>query len=958
AADASGKGNAGTLSNTAWTAAGKYGSALSFNGTSSWVTVASASSLNLTGAMTLEAWVKPTALSGWQAVLLKETSGGLAYALYANDGVPRPAGYVHIGGDNEASGTAGLPLNTWSYLAVTYDGANLNMYVNATLVGSLAQTGNIATSTGTLRIGGDSIWGEYFNGLIDEVRVYSRALQPVEIQNDMNTRVNSDTQAPTVPTNLTATGAINTATLSWTASSDNVGVDHYDVYRSTTSGFTPSAANKVGQSTTPGYTDTGLAPGTYYYRVDAADTAGNVSAASAEASAAAVSDTTPPTVTVTNPASGATVSGIITVSANASDNVGVVGVQFLLNGANLGAEDTTAPYSVSWNTTSVANGTYTLAAVARDAAGNTATSAVSVTVNNVADTTPPTVSLTSPASGATVSGSVTVSASATDNVGVVGVQFKLDGNNLGAEVTTVPYSVSWNTTTATNGSHTLTAVARDAAGNTATAATVTVTVSNATGLVGAWGFEEGSGTTTADASGHGLSGTLSNATWTTAGKFGKALSFNGSNAWVTVSDNTLLHLTSGMTVEAWVKPAATSTDWTAAVLKERGTVGLAYALYATDGANKPPAGYINKSGTDYNATGTSILALNTWTHLAVTYEGATIRLYVNGTQAASKAVSGTINSSTSPLRFGGDSVWGEYFNGLIDEVRVYSVALTAAQIQTDMNTPVSSPQLAAEGAVPGGSAPVLTAAELAPVAAEAVRRWEGSGLTPAQAAALGRVQFRITDLGSTGELGLTPLGGSVVTIDDDGAGRGWFVDPTPSDDAEFRATAAPAELNAASRPAARGYDLLTVVMHELGHVIGLADLNPADVPHDLLTTTLGLGTRWLPAVPAARPGLSAGTADGDPVPVGAVAPAPAPTTPPPSLPGPASGFGFVPAAWVVAPPTAAAPVPVPSAGPAVPAAPAVSPTRQEPASGLPSARPSVTLADPAREDAPTPVDPG
>src|SRR5262249_32543209 len=183
---------------------------LSFNGASSWVTVASASSLNLTGAMTLEAWVRPTALSGWQAVLLKETSNGLAYALYANDGAPRPAGYVHIGGDREASGTAALPLNAWSYLTVTYDGANLNMYVNAALVGSLAQTGNIATSTGALRIGGDSVWGEYFNGLIDEVRVYSRALQPVEIQNDMNTRVNSDTQAPTVPTNLTATGSINT----------------------------------------------------------------------------------------------------------------------------------------------------------------------------------------------------------------------------------------------------------------------------------------------------------------------------------------------------------------------------------------------------------------------------------------------------------------------------------------------------------------------------------------------------------------------------------------------------------------------------------------------------------------------------------------------------------------------------------------------------------------------------
>src|SRR3989441_1566223 len=84
------------------------------------------------------------------------------------------------------------------------------------------------------------------------------------------------------------------------------------------------------------------------------------------------------------------------------------------------------------------------------------------------DTTPPTVSITAPAAGATVAGTVTVSASATDNVGVVGVQFKLDGANLGAEVTSAPYTLSWNTATASNGLHTLTAVARDPAGNNAT----------------------------------------------------------------------------------------------------------------------------------------------------------------------------------------------------------------------------------------------------------------------------------------------------------------------------------------------------------------------------------------------------------------------------------------------------------------------------------------------------------
>jgi hypothetical protein len=190
-----------------------------------------------------------------------------------------------------------------------------------------------------------------------------------------------------------------------------------------------------------------------------------------------VGDTTPPTVSITAPANGATVFGTVTVSASATDNVGVVGVQFKLDGANLGAELTAAPYAISWNTTVSSPGAHTLTAVARDAAGNTATSAaVSVTV---ADTTPPTVSIMAPAAGATVSGTITVSASATDNVGVVGVQFKLDGTNLGAEVTAAPYAISWNTTGATNGSHTLTAVARDAAGNTATSTAVSITVSNA-----------------------------------------------------------------------------------------------------------------------------------------------------------------------------------------------------------------------------------------------------------------------------------------------------------------------------------------------------------------------------------------------------------------------------------------------------------------------------------------------
>src|SRR5205807_3270208 len=116
--------------------------------------------------------------------------------------------------------------------AATDDGSNLKMYVNGTLASTLPLSGSINVSSGVLRIGGDSIWGEYFNGMIDEVRIYNTALTAAQIQTDMNTPVSSDTQAPTAPGTLTATGGVGSVSLSWGASSDNVGVANYNVYRS------------------------------------------------------------------------------------------------------------------------------------------------------------------------------------------------------------------------------------------------------------------------------------------------------------------------------------------------------------------------------------------------------------------------------------------------------------------------------------------------------------------------------------------------------------------------------------------------------------------------------------------------------------------------------------------------------------------------------------------------------
>ena len=149
-------------------------------------------------------------------------------------------------------------------------------------------------------------------------------------------------------------------------------------------------------------------------------------------------------------------------------------MQFLLDGAALGAADTAAPYEVAW-ADGASNGTHTLTAVARDAAGNE-TTATSVTVaerhhgaNRDAD---------EPGRWRRrVNGTVTVTATASDDVGVVSVEFLLDGAALGAADTTAPYEAAWPTDGATNGAHTLTAVARDAAGHETTT-TISVTVLN------------------------------------------------------------------------------------------------------------------------------------------------------------------------------------------------------------------------------------------------------------------------------------------------------------------------------------------------------------------------------------------------------------------------------------------------------------------------------------------------
>jgi hypothetical protein len=220
------------------------------------------------------------------------------------------------------------------------------------------------------------------------------------------------------------------------------------------------------------------------------------------------------------------------------------------------------------------------------------------------------------------------------------------------------------------------------------------------GPVAAYNFDAGSGTTAADSSGNGHTGTLKNgAAWTTAGKYGKAILFNGLNngANVEINDSSALDLpTNRMTLEAWVYPTSTQSQmngygWKAIIQK---TVD-AYFLNASTLWHRPGTGGTT-SGTPccqnpaQGNTGGSPLTVNQWTHLAGTWDGSSFRLYVNGVQAGSATSSaGSLVPTTGKVRIGGpESYSNEYFKGVIDDVRIYDRALSPVEIAHDRDTPV------------------------------------------------------------------------------------------------------------------------------------------------------------------------------------------------------------------------------------------------------------------------------
>jgi len=488
-------------------------------------------------------------------------------------------------------------------------------------------------------------------------------------------QVRVDNSPPATPTGVAAAVTDDDVHLTWDAVT---GASSYRVLRD---------GSQI--ATVPGtsYTDADRPLGTYDYTVVAVNDSG-ASDPSAKATVT-VADTTAPALTVDAGCDGRTLSdfvGPITGTAT-DDRGGDVTVRVLVDDATIwGPNTVTGAFQFNWDTRTVANGPRMMKVIARDAAGNETVKNCPWTVANSVLSVP----ITGAQDGGTVSGTVALGFQPkADGAAAIAPAFlEIDGTRV-ADKPIGPYTYSWDTTKVANGVHTIKAGMywRDYPNPMATA-TIQVTVANAapapTGLVAAYGFEQTSGTSVTDSSGKGSTGTLSGATWVTGGKFGRALSFDGVNDIVSVPDSNLLDLAPGMTLEAWVKPTTVS-GWRTVLLKER-PGQLTYALYAAGDSGRPLTEVT--AGTQRDARNTAALPVGVWTHLAATYDKSTLRLYVNGTQVASTAVSGTLVNSTRALKIGGNTIWGEYFAGLIDEVRVYERALTPAEIAADKDRAV------------------------------------------------------------------------------------------------------------------------------------------------------------------------------------------------------------------------------------------------------------------------------
>ncbi len=567
APDSSGHGHTGTVSNAGWVP-GRVQNALSFNGTDSSV---SAGDIDITPALTISAWIKPSSLpmAGAYKDIVTKTSGGADSNYYLElYGDQVAFGFYNNGWREHATSGADLAAGSWYHLAVTYsDSADRVMvYIDGTKRLDEAETYSLVANDAPTKIGA-GFPGEEFSGLIDEVRIYDRALVASEVVADYNAG-SGDVTAPVISAISVSGVTAGGATISWTTDE----VSDSQVEYGPTAAYGSSSSLDAAVVTSHSQALSGLSSSTlYHYRVKSRDAAGNL--------------------------------------ATSGDNT-----------FNTAAAPVLTSITVSPESAVIQVGaTQAFTATATDQNGNP-----------------------------------------------MGVPITWSSSNTGVatiSATGVATGVSQGTSTIMASSGTV-------------SRTAGLTVSLLSGPIAYWKFDETSGTTASDSSGNGHAGTVSGASWV-QGRVNNALSFNGTDGLVDVGDIDVL---ADLTISAWIKPSSLPVTGSYKDIVTKTNGGGDSNHYLEIYGDEVGFGFYN-NGWREHTTSAADLAVETWYHVAVTYSDSANRvtIHVNGVKVLDETESYSLVPNNSATKIGA-GFSGEEFSGLIDEVKIYSRALSDSEI--------------------------------------------------------------------------------------------------------------------------------------------------------------------------------------------------------------------------------------------------------------------------------------
>ena len=655
------------------------GQTLNLDGVNDYVEAPDSSTLSYVGnEITISAWIKQSSANDHQIILSKPVSSSVhqspyfAYSIHFLNGLYPRFWITTSGSPKFVQSYQSLSVGIWHHIVGVYDGSSVKIYVDGVLKGSSPASGNLNIYPTPLRIGTNGGLSEFFDGQIDDIKIYERALNSSEVS-ELYLGHSSTIYSLNVTKSGTGSGTV-------TGNGIDCGFDCGEIYNSSLSVLL--TANASFDSTFVGWTDACAGTGQCNVNVDGEKTVG------------AIFNYVPQNPPLAP--SGLTANALSSSSVkldwidNSNDEDGFELERSLNSSGPFNLVANLSANSISFSNVGLSpSTTYYYRVRAFNLIGTSNYSnIVNATTNNLPN--PPLAP-----SGLTA---FTISSSSikldwidnsNDEDG-----FKIERSNSEIGPFNLVGSVSSNIVTFTNAGLSASTTyyyrvySYNSAGTSNYSSVVNATTNNASqGFLAFWKLDEGSGNFAVDSSPNGNEFTLYGPTWSSGlqCKFNSCLTFDGTNDYVEAPNSDSLDISGNkLTVSAWInydyngnhqiilaKPASSSAH---------SNPYFSYSIHLYNG--NIPRFYISQGTSQYYAVSNSVLSPGVWHHVAGVYDGSVMKIYIDGVEKGSNAVSVNLNSFNTPLRLGTNGGFSEFFKGSIDDVKIYDRALSASEIRS------------------------------------------------------------------------------------------------------------------------------------------------------------------------------------------------------------------------------------------------------------------------------------